>query len=150
MNNQSIYILMLISSILDIKFVNITAKPENHETSFIVKCSETCNEVDIRFGGKITGSYVGLSLYALEIDKPRIENGIWVEKVFWNNGKLVEYEDFCAAKNRTACHNITTDGRQFYLTVYHNDPTALSELSLTNVDEVIPFGRKTFLTYNFD
>ena len=147
-DNQNVYILTSLSSILDHKFVAISVKPENHETSFIVKCSETCNNVDIRFGSKITGPYVGLSLYALEIDKPRIENGIWVENVVWKNGKWVEYDDFCASKNRMACHNITTDGSQFYLTVNHNDPTAFSELTFINVDEVIPFGRRTFFTHH--
>ena len=78
-----------------------------------------------------------------------IENGIWVNKVVWNNGTRVEYDDYCASKNRTACQNITTDGNRFYLTVYHNDPNAVSELALINVDEVIPFGKKTFLKYYF-
>ena len=70
-------------------------------------------------------------MYALENEKPKIENG-----------SCPECENFCASQNGTACHDINTEGSKFYLTVYNDEPYVDSELALINVNEIIPFGKK--------
>ena len=72
------------------------------------------------------------NIFALENDKPKIENG-----------SCVGCEDYlCTSRNGTACHNITTNGNTFYLTVYHNQGYRDSELIMVHVNEVVPFGKK--------
>ena len=127
------------SFILDLKFIPISSKPESQEISFIVKCLDKCDQVDIRFSERKTYFNLDeLDLYALENDKPRIKNG-----------SCSECENLCASQNGTACHNVTTEGNQFYLTVYHDEPYVDSELAFINVNEVIPFGKKVsfFISY---
>ena len=59
-------------------------------------------------------------------------------------------KNLCASQNGTACHNITTEGSQFYLTVYHDEPYVDSELAFINVNEVIPFGKKVTFSFHLD
>ena len=123
---------MIISFLLDLEFIHISSKPESQELSFIVKCFDKCDQVDIRFSERETYfNFDKFSLYALENEKPKIENG-----------SCPECENFCASQNGTACHDINTEGSKFYLTVYNDEPYVDSELALINVYEIIPFGKK--------
>ena len=116
---------------LDLKILNIPKKSRGEKTSYVITCSDNCNEVDIRFGDDtdMTNSNYLPKFFALENDKPRIENG-----------SCGACEDFCSSEEGKACHNITTSGNKFYLSVLHGYEDL--ELVFVNVDKVIPFGKK--------
>ena len=130
---------------LDLKILNIPKKSRGEKTSYVITCSNNCNEVDIRFGmnnGMIwyetltTITYGFPKIFALENDKPRIENSC-AENFCHFCG---ECEDFCISYEGEPCHNITTSGNKFYLTVLHNSIDF--DLVFVNINKVIPFGKK--------
>ena len=109
-------------------------KPKGEETSFIVTCFDTCNEVSIRFN-EDTSTDVYASdyphLFALDHDKPKIRNG-----------SCTECENLCISTDGASCRNITTSGDKFYLTVYHKKAYPYwYKITLVNVMDVNIFGK---------
>ena len=118
---------------LDLKTIEVSGKPKGEETSFIVSCFDTCNEVSILFNEENSGDVYASDyphLYALDYDKPKIQNG-----------SCTECENLCISTDGASCRNITTSSDEFYLTVYHNKAYPDHKITLVNVLDVNRFGK---------
>ena len=116
------------------------------ETSFVVDCVDSCEEVDIIF--ETLGSYIRSSIdYTTKEDGLRLwKNGVPIyasdsDKMRIRNYTCTGCKNLCEKQFNSSCTNMSTSENKFYLTVYQTGRNPDVKLTFTNVASIHQFGR---------